>query len=141
MNSGSIQENTFSSGEQKIEWVDAVEPEKFDFDAGDELIGVLVSMTRGNVRDDKTGAPNPVIKYVVRHECGKEFFFHGTAKLNTLLRPTMRGHQIRIVCTGVDKSVTRNGNSMKTFKVQHSRTAAPGFTSGGTEITNDDIPF
>jgi hypothetical protein len=124
-----------------IDWIKVEEPKKFEFERGSILVGILTSAERVELRDDK-GISKPAMRYtVLDHDSKKDVFFHGTAKLDSMIKPYMVGRFMSITCTGEDSNVVRNGRAMKTFEIQHSRQTAPGYTSAGTAVTDDDIPF
>jgi hypothetical protein len=72
--------------------------------------------------------------------------FLGTYDIASKLRRMDIGHLISVRYEGEDKSVSRNGNALKRFKIAVSKElyAGAGKKDGleaGTLITDDDIPF
>lgn len=131
-----------------MNWEERPDPRKFEFGDGVELIGILLDVERRMVKDPRSGAPKPAIRYTVRElqdpatmtYSSEPVFFYGTYQLDSKLRPSDVGHFIRILCRGEDKSVGRNGNNMKLFDVNVTKETAPGFANDGTEITDADLP-
>jgi len=124
-----------------MNFIERKEPIKFEFGEGAVLTGVLTNVERVKVRDSRTDLPKDAVRYAVDEiESGEAVFFFGTHQLNGKLRPSDIGHYVRIVCEGEDRSVSRNGNAMKIFKV-YIAGRAPGWATDGTQITNEDIGF
>lgn len=128
-------------GGAAINWEERKDPKKFEFGDGVELVGVLTAVERVNVRDTKTGVPKPAVRYSVKPADSDEpVFFFGTHQLDQKIMLKDVGHHIAIICQGEDKSVSRNGNAMKIFRVNISREFAPGWANDGTQITDSDLP-
>jgi hypothetical protein len=118
------------------------DPQKYEFGDGVMLQGTLTNVERVQVRDQKNGLQKSANRYTVQEvESGEPVFFFGTHQLDTKLRPSDVGHVIVVTCEGEDKSVSRNGNAMKIFKVMVSDRKAPGWASDGTPITAEDVAF
>lgn len=131
-----------------VNWEERPDPKKFEFGEGANLTGVLIDIVRMSVKDPKTGAQKPAVRYTVKEledvaslTYAKEpVFFFGTYQIDSKLRPGDVGHFVNITCKGEDKMVGRNGNAMKLFDVNVSKETAPGFAHDGTPITEDDLP-
>lgn len=134
--------------EFKVNWENRPDPKKFDFAEGSCLVGVLLAADRTTLKDPRTNAPKPAVRYTVREleDVGKliyspePVFFHGTYVLDSKLSPRDVGHFVSITCKGEDRSAGRSGNPMKLFDVNVSKETAPGFANDGTAITDDDLP-
>lgn len=129
-----------------VNWVKLQQPKKFDFANGVQLVGILIDLQRTTVRDRRSGAPKPVVRYTVREvderfEQGETFFFFGTNQIDNTLRPDHIGHYISVTCTGEDRGAGRNGNAMKLFDISASEQPAPGWAGDGTQIGDGDLGF
>lgn len=114
------------------------EPKFIQFGVGEIVNGVLVSIEKINIRDQTTDQQKPAVRYTVREDDGEFCCFLGAAQLNQKLRSSDRGHYVSIRCEGENKDVSRNGNSMKVFRVLVS---ADPIKDAALYITDDDIPF
>lgn len=146
------------------------EPKFIEFKDGEYAEGVLASIQAieiaERVRDEKTGdikltgKKSKAVRYVLDEgevtadgvftPSGESCCFLGTYRINEAIRMNHLGRYVAIRCEGVDKSVTRNGNAMKKFRIGISNMPVRGMGTGGgqsvaaqvnPEITNDDIPF
>jgi hypothetical protein len=125
-----------------VNWIERKPPQKFEWGAGAQLVGILVNLERRTLRDRNTLQSKMVNRYVVEEqESRNRVFFHGTTQLDDALATNDVGHFVSITCTGEDKEAGRNGNAMKTFKVMVSERSAPGWANDGTAITDDDVAF
>ena len=120
------------------EMKEILDPKFIQFGDGEEIEGVLVKYERIFVNKKNCA------RYTVRDANGDLSSFLGTYQIDSKLQPHHLGHRVRIHCEGVDRNVSRYGNSMKLFRVfvsesrveniRHTPTDAP-------EITDKDIPF
>lgn len=118
-------------------WETREEPRFVNFNAGDCIAGLLLSMQPIQIND------KPSIRYVVKLETGELVAFIGTYQLNQKLRKGDTGREIMITCTGEDPHVKRGENCMKIFdvKVSLERKITPPSSGANSEITDEDIPF
>ena len=126
---------------QAFEMQERKEPQFTKFAEGQTVEGVLVKIYRIQVGDpEKPEAPKrPATKYTVLEGQGELVSFLGSYDLDTKLNTRDVGHFIQIRYEGEDKTVSRNGNAMKKFRVRVSN--KPAQVVDGTLITDDDIPF
>ena|SRR5215475_6390164 len=116
------------------------EPELIKFGEGECVEGVLLNVVRVNVGEP----PKPVTKFIVDRGEGDLVSFLGSYEIVAKLKMEDRGHFISVRYEGEDKSVTRNGNALKRFKVLVSKSAirtGKALENSGLGITDDDIPF
>jgi hypothetical protein len=122
------------------------EPELIKFADGEVVEGELIAIERILVGEER----KPAVRYVLRDiDTNGLVAFIGVHQINQKLRPEDRGHFVSVRYEGEDKTVSRNGNAMKLFKVRVSKQKvsilAPGKASidplAETEITDDYIPF
>lgn len=123
------------------------EPEFIQFAEGEYVEGVLVRIDKVEVGDPKKpDAPKkPTARFTLKDaETGALQAFLGTYDIVTKLSRADIGYMVRVRYEGPDKSVQRNGNPLKRFKVEVSNIpvgdAKPDVVAG-TEITDEDIPF
>jgi hypothetical protein len=121
------------------------EPALIKFTEGECVEGMLLSIDRVQVGDPhRPDAPKkPVTKFTLDVGNGERASFLGSYDLVSKIRLEDRGHFVSVRYEGEDKTVSRNGNSLKRFKVLVSKgpvrtgealAADPG-------ITDEDIPF
>jgi hypothetical protein len=120
------------------------EPELVKFKDGEVVEGVLLSIERVQVADpNRPDVKKPVTKFTLDTGGGERVSFLGSYDLVTKIRTEDRGHYISVRYKGEDKSISRNGNNLKRFKVLVSK--APFVTGKALEdaltITDDDIGF
>jgi hypothetical protein len=131
-----------------VSWEKRLQPRKFDFADGVNLVGVITDVERRTLKDQKTGVLKPAVRYTVREieniatltYAAEPVFFFGTYQIDNAIRTTDVGHFVSITCTGEDKGAGRGGNAMKLFDVNVSKETAPGYANDGTPITEDDLP-
>jgi hypothetical protein len=120
------------------------EPEFISFAQGEMVEGELVRIDTVEVGEQKKRTARFTVRDIETNELAS---FLGTYDLVTKLRPEDRGHYVRIRFEGEDKSVTRNGNAMKKFKVEVSAEPVAKVPAGGKHedgspnITDADVPF
>jgi hypothetical protein len=120
------------------------EPTFVQFAEGEVIEGLLVSIDRIEVGEQKKPTPRFVVKDL---ESGQLQCFLGTYDIATKLKRADIGHVIRVRYEGEDRTVSRNGNSLKKFKVEVSDRPYAAAAAGrkdieaGTLITDEDIPF
>ena len=124
------------------------EPKFITFNDGDVIEGVLVKIDTPTVNGKKV--PRFVLddgdvendQFV---PSGDRSCFLGTWDIMQKLRTTDIGHYVSVRCEGVDKSIVRNGNALRRFKVFVSALPINGATRGDAVtdlgITDADIPF
>ena len=123
--------------------VERKEPEFVKFTDGASIEGVLVNIERIDVGTP----PKPAIRYTIADlEDAKLRCFLGSYQIDTKLRRGDIGHVIGVRYEGEDRSVSRNGNAMKRFRVfvsekPHKAAAQGNQIADGTFITDDDIGF
>lgn len=110
-----------------------LEPRFVKFGDGETVAGVLISIEVAQV-NGKSAA-----RYTVEDlDSGERTCFLGTAQINSKLRKSDVGHAIEVRCEGTDKSVIKNGNAMKLFRVKVSKEKV---SDDSLLITDADIPF
>ena len=124
--------------------IELKDPEFVKFSEGDVVEGVLVNIERIQVGDP----PKNAIRYTVSDpETGALSSFLGAYQIDTKLSPRHLRHYITVRYEGEDKSVQRNGNSMRKFRVFASEEpwinpkAEGNKLPDGTYITDSDIGF
>lgn len=131
---------TTSTAEQPLNMIERKEPTLIKFADGESISGLLVGIERIEV--DK----KPIVRYTVQDlDSGELSSFLGTYQINAKIRRNDVGHVIDVRYEGEDKSVSRNGNNMRKFKVlvsdRHVGPLPPGTAADGTLITDEDIGF
>jgi hypothetical protein len=115
------------------------DPTFVKFADGECVEGVFVKKTMQPTKSE--GRTNMTARYTVQDiTTGEMTEFLGTYQINSKLSPRDLGHYIAVRCEGEDKNVTRNGNSMKIFKVMVSEAIVPGWVADGSQITDEDLP-
>lgn len=119
---------------------DREEPEQISFAVGEIIEGELVSIDKVKLKSGDI-----VSSYELRDlESGKYVRFLGSYDLNKKLRPTDVGYYVEVRYEGEDKSISRNGNALKRFKVRVSdvpvKAAMKNQLEDGTYITDNDFP-
>lgn len=90
------------------------EPKFVQFAPGEVVEGVLVRIDTMEVGVER----KPTARFVVRDlDSGEMLAFLGTYDIATKLQRSDVGHVVSVRYEGEDKSVQRNGNAMKRFKV------------------------
>ena len=125
------------------------EPAFVKFNEGDVAEGVLLNVERIEIEDSQSKAKKNALRYTVQDlETGDLSSFLGAYQIDVKLRPVDKGHYISVRYEGEDKTVSRNGNAMKRFKVLVSNASVSEVAKAngipladGTFITNDDIPW
>jgi hypothetical protein len=121
------------------------EPALIKFTEGECVEGVLLSIDRVQVGDPhKPDAPKkPVTKFTLDLGNGERASFLGSYDLVSKIRLEDRGHFVSVRYEGEDKTVSRNGNSLKRFKVLVSKNPIRSGQAleDSTLITDDDIGF
>ncbi len=115
------------------------EPELIKFVEGECVEGILLNIVKVNVGEP----PKPVTKFIVDRGNGDLCSFLGSYEIVSKLKMEDRGHLVSVRFEGEDKNVTRNGNSLKRFKVLVSKkpVLAGKALSDSALITDADIPF
>ena len=124
-----------------MEMIERKDPEFVKFAVGEVIEGILANIERIEVGTP----PKKATRYTLEDvETGNHFCFLGSYQLDTKLRPKDHGHYVTVRYEGEDKSVNRNGNNMKSFKVCVSKDPYRKPTAkqldDGTFITDDDLP-
>jgi hypothetical protein len=124
---------------QAFDMQERKEPRFIQFGDGEQVEGILLYISRQEVQG------KPANKYTLLDPDSNEMVaFLGTYMIDTKLRPTDRGHYVRVRCEG-DSDIVRNGRAMKRFYVAVSSKPATAVlgapTADGTYITDGDIPF
>lgn len=126
--------------------------EFMNFNEGDHLAGTLLEAGPETIEVPDESNPKrkirkTVFNYLIEERDGAEYD-ETTGKLYKItqtkgmenkLRASDVGKLVFITCTGRDERYQRNGNAMKTFRIQVSKGPAPALS--GLGITDSDIPF
>ena len=125
--------------------IERKEPDFVKWGDREVLEGVLTRIDRLEVadKDNPKAPPKKVVKFTVEEEPGVFKCFLGSYDLVNKIQMEDRGHFVRIRYEGEDRSVSRNGNAMKRFKVEVSQdpVRTGQALADSTLITDADIPF
>jgi hypothetical protein len=125
---------------KSLNMVERKEPTLISFAEGESVQGVLLAIERIEIEK------KPVVRYTVRDVDTRELSsFLGTYQINAKIHPEDVGHIIDVRYEGEDRSVVRNGNALRRFKVLISDVPAARIgvctAEDVTFITNDDVGF